>query len=106
MDAFNSLADSRGILAVRLDLPQLPIHPTPILMLYDVGISCGYSLRATTADLPTKRAPNEPARPICAQKSIFLDKNGYFWAKHPNYVGREQKFWYPSEQFFDFLCPS
>ena len=22
-------------------------------------------------------------------------KNGRFWAKHPNYFGREQKFWYP-----------
>ena len=39
MDAFNSLADSRGILAVRFDLPPLPIHLIPILMLYDVGIS-------------------------------------------------------------------
>ena len=37
MDAFNSLADSRGILAVRLDLPQLPIHLIAILMLYDEG---------------------------------------------------------------------
>ena len=41
---------------------------------------------------PTNRAPNEPLRPICAQESIFLGKNGRFWAKHPNYFGREQKF--------------
>ena len=54
-----------------------------------------YSPRAITTNQLTNRAPNEPARPICAQKSIFLDKSGHFWAKHPNYVEREQKFWYP-----------
>ena len=37
---------------------------------------------------PTNRAPNEPARPICAQESIF-------WGNNPNYFGKEQKFWYP-----------
>ena len=31
---------------------------------------------------------NEPARPLCAQESIF-------WAKNPNFYGRKQKFWYP-----------
>ena len=30
-----------------------------------------------------------------AQESISWGKNGRFWAKHPNYFGREQKFWYP-----------
>ena len=28
---------------------------------------------------------------ICAQGSIFWDKNGRFWAKHHNYIGREQE---------------
>ena len=51
--------------------------------------------RTITTNQPTNRAPNEPARLICAQESIFLDKNGRFWAKHPNYVERGQKFWYP-----------
>ena len=41
-----------------------------------------------------KRAPNEPARPICAQESVFWGKNGRFGAKHPNYFVREQKLWY------------
>ena len=54
-----------------------------------------YSPRATTTNQPTNRAPNEPARPLCAQESIFWSKNGRFRAKHPYYVGREQKFWYP-----------
>ena len=54
-----------------------------------------YSPRAATTNKPTNRAPNEPPRPICAQESIFGGKNGHFWAKHPNYVEREQKFWYP-----------
>ena len=48
-----------------------------------------YSPRATTTNRPTNsnRAPNELARPICAQESIFWGKNGRFWAKHPNYFG-------------------
>ena len=37
-----------------------------------------YSPRTTTTNQPTKRAPNEPARPICAQESIFLEKMGAF----------------------------
>ena len=41
------------------------------------------------------RAPNKLARPICAQESMFWGQNGRFWAKHPNCVGTEQKFWYP-----------
>ena len=49
-----------------------------------------YTARAPQA--PTNRAPNEPASPICAKKSIFLGKNGRFWAKHFEW---EQKFWYP-----------
>ena len=50
-----------------------------------------YSPRATTTDQPTNRAPNEPARPICAQESIFSAKFG----KKPLFYGRKQKFWYP-----------
>ena len=53
-----------------------------------------YSPRATNSNQPTNRAPNEPARPISAQESIFWDKNGRFRANHPNSFGREQKFWY------------
>ena len=52
-----------------------------------------YSPRATTTNQPTNRAPNKLARPICAKESIFWDKNGRFWAKHPNHFGKEQKFW-------------
>ena len=37
----------------------------------------------------TNRAPNEPARPIFAQESIFLGK---IW---PLFYERKQKFWYP-----------
>ena len=36
----------------------------------------------------------EPARVKCAQESIFWGKYDRFWAKHPNYFGREQKIWY------------
>ena len=35
---------------------------------------------------PTNGAPNEPARPICAQEIIF-------WAKNPNFYRWKQKFW-------------
>ena len=42
---------------------------------------------------PTNRAPKKPAMPIYARESIFWGKNIRFWAKHPNYFGRE--FWYP-----------
>ena len=41
---------------------------------------------------PTNRAPNEPTRPMWPRKHI-LGQNG-FWANHPNYFVREQKFWY------------
>ena len=41
-----------------------------------------YSSRKTTTNQPTKRAPNEPARPICAQESIFWAKFCRFWAKN------------------------
>ena len=53
-----------------------------------------YSPRATTTNQPTNRAPNKLARLICAKESIFWDKNGRFWAKHPNNFVREEKFWY------------
>ena len=46
-----------------------------------------YSPRTTTTNQPTNRAPNEPARSVCAQESMFWGKNGCFWAKHPNYLG-------------------
>ena len=47
------------------------------------GIQClaRYSLRATTPK--TNRAPNEPARPVCAQESIFWAKFGLFGTKNP-----------------------
>ena len=54
-----------------------------------------YSPRTKTTHQPANRASHEPARPICTQESIFGGKNGRFWAKYPNYFGREQKFWYP-----------
>ena len=41
-----------------------------------------YSPRAITTNQLTNRAPNEPARPICAQKSIFLDKSGHFYSEN------------------------
>ena len=44
---------------------------------------------------PITRAPNEPARPICAQESIFWAKFCLILAKNPNFYGRKQKFWYP-----------
>ena len=44
---------------------------------------------------PTNKAPNELARPICDQESIFWAKFGRFWAKNPNLYRRKQKFWYP-----------
>ena len=53
-----------------------------------------YSPRATTTNQPTKNAPNEQARSICANERIFWGKNGRFWAKYPNYFVREKKFWY------------
>ena len=53
-----------------------------------------YSPRTTTTNQPASRAPNEPAWPIRAKESIFLVKNGRFWAKRPNYFVREQKFWH------------
>ena len=52
-----------------------------------------YSPRATTPK--TNRAPNELARPVCAQESIFWAKFGLFGAKNPYLYGRKQKFWYP-----------
>ena len=52
-----------------------------------------YSRSTTTTNQPASRAPNEPAWPICAKESIFLGKNGRFWAKCPNYFVREQKWW-------------
>ena len=45
-----------------------------------------YSPRTTTTNQPTNRAPNEPARSVCAQESMFWGKKGCFWAKHPNYL--------------------
>ena len=45
------------------------------------------TVRAKTTNQPTNRAPNEPARPICAQESIF-------WAKNSNVYRWKQKFWY------------
>ena len=54
-----------------------------------------YSPRAITTNQLTNRAPNEPARPKCAQESIFSGKNGHFWAKNPDFYGRKQKFLYP-----------
>ena len=44
---------------------------------------------------PTKREPIEPARPICAQESIFWAKFGRFGAKKPDFYQRKQKLWYP-----------
>ena len=32
---------------------------------------------------------------MCSQECIFRGKYGRFWAKHPNYFEREQKFLYP-----------
>ena len=49
-----------------------------------------YSPRTTTTNQQTSRAPNDPARPICAQESIFWGKDGCFWAKHPYYFWRER----------------
>ena len=75
-----------------------------------------YSRRATTTNKPTNSATNDPARSICDNESIFLSKNGSFWAKHPNFFcegakilvhtyhktrpnpnfsGKKQKFCYP-----------
>ena len=47
-----------------------------------------YSPRATTTNQPTNRAPNEPARPICAQESILWAKFGL----NPNFYGRGKCF--------------
>ena len=49
-----------------------------------------YSLCATTTNQPTNRASNEPARPICAQESIFWAKVGSFWAKNLIFYRRKQ----------------
>ena len=49
-----------------------------------------YSPRTTTTNLPTNRAPNEPARPMCPRKHI-VGQNWLFWAIYPNYLGREEK---------------
>ena len=46
-----------------------------------------YSPRTATTNQPTNRAPNEPARPMCAQENIFWGKNGRFRAMHPNFMG-------------------
>ena len=42
-----------------------------------------YSSRVTTTNQPTNSAPNEPARPICAQESIFWGKNWPFLGQKP-----------------------
>ena len=42
-----------------------------------------YSPRVTTTNQPTNSAPNEPARPICAQESIFWGKNWPFLGQKP-----------------------
>ena len=47
-----------------------------------------YSLRATTTNQPTNRAPNEPAMNNNA-------KFGHFWAKNPNFYWRNQMFCSP-----------
>ena len=52
------------------------------------------SLRATTTNQTTNRAPNDQARPICAQESIFWGKNGRFW---PN-IKQESKVLVPTYQ--------
>ena len=54
-----------------------------------------YSPRITTTNQPTNSAPNEPARPICAQESIFWGKNWPFLGQNPKIYWRKQKFWYP-----------
>ena len=54
-----------------------------------------YSPRTTTTNQPTKRAPNEPARPLCAKESIFWGQKWPFWGQTSKSFGREQKFWYP-----------
>ena len=48
-----------------------------------------YNLRAMTTNQQTNRAPNEPARPLCAQESILWAKFGRFWAKNPNLYGSQ-----------------
>ena len=68
------------------------------IYLFPLSARACYSPRATTTNQPTNRAPNELARPLYAQESIFWGKNGRFLAKRPNYVGREQKFWYPQSK--------
>ena len=42
-----------------------------------------YSPRVTTTNQPTNSAPNEPARPICAQESVFWGKNWPFLGQKP-----------------------
>ena len=48
-----------------------------------------YSPRATTINQLTNTAPNEPARPICAQESISGDQKGTF--SHRFLVGHSTK---------------
>ena len=41
---------------------------------------------------PSNRAPNEPARPFCAQESIFWGKSDRFWAKNLIFKGGRKSF--------------
>ena len=50
--------------------------------------------RYSTTNQPTNRQGTKYAGKVhvCANKSMFWGKNGCFWAKHPNFFVREQKF--------------